>query len=123
MVAPRADNVEVLELRRGGQNDVRITRGVRQEMLDDDGEQVLTREPGAHASAVLLHDGGVRPEHHEPLDGRRERRAREVVTKAREIESPGLARKEIRAGCAPLMKHRTRLDEQPAAGMTPVAAE
>jgi hypothetical protein len=41
VVAPREDAVEVLELCRCGEHDVRVARGVGHELLDHDDMEVL----------------------------------------------------------------------------------
>ena len=45
-VAPRDREVEVLDLRRGRQHDVGVARGVGEELLDHDREQVVARQSG-----------------------------------------------------------------------------
>jgi hypothetical protein len=57
VVAVREMQVPVLELRRRRQHDVGPVRGVGEEVLQHDGEQILARQPAQHGVAVGR-DGG-----------------------------------------------------------------
>ena len=69
-VAVGVVQVEVLGLHRDGQHDIGEVGGVGAALLEHHREQVVAREPAAHARLVRHGRGGVRRPHDHGMDGR-----------------------------------------------------
>ena len=123
VMSPRADDVEVLQLGGGRQDDVRVPRGVGQEMLQHDGEQVVPGQPAAHPRRVGLHHRRIGGPDHQPVDPGREAGAGERLAQPRQVQPSRRAGHEVGARGARLVQHRTGLEEEAAARVAPVAAQ
>ena len=73
-MAPGPDDVEVLELRRRREDDVRVRGGVGHELLAHDREQVVAAQALEHALLIGRDRGGVRVPDDQGRDRRIERR-------------------------------------------------
>ena len=85
--APRRHQVEVLELGRRRQHDVRVRSGVGEELLDHDREQVVAPQPIEHAALVGRDRRGVGV-----VDDQRPHRRLELRERATELHHAHLAR-------------------------------
>ena len=97
VVPPRPDDVEVLELRRRGEDHVRVARGVGHELLAHDREEVVAAQPREHALLIRRDRGGVRVPDDQRGDRRLHRRIRQRLADARHVER---ARRLASAGAA-----------------------
>ena len=123
VVSPCADDVEMLELRGRGQDDVGVSRRIGEKVLQHDREQVRAREPLPHARRVGLHDRRVGPPDHDSLDRWRQVRTRQRLAQPREVELARCAGHQVRPRRPALEEDGARLDEEPASGQAPVPAE
>ena len=90
----RDQQIAVLDRHRRRQHDVRVARGVGQEVLDDDGEQIVARE--AATDLRLMRDArrGIAGVHEERLD-RRIVELEQPLAEPRHVQSARLPRPEV----------------------------
>ena len=124
-MAVAAVNVEVFELRGGGEQDVRVVRGVGLELLVDDGEEVVAFQAGEYARLIGADGGGVRIVNEECLHGRAGKFSVQGFGEARHVHGAGAGANEVRAfeeGTVEVVG-LAGAEEGTRAGMSPVAGE
>ena len=126
-MAPRPDDVEVLELRRRRQDDVGVRGGVGHELLAHDREQVVAAQAREHPLLIGRDRRRVRVPDDQRRDRRVERRIGERLADARHVERARRARRAdaaARARASPSTPNMRRRDvREPAAAVPPGAGE
>ena len=97
VVAPREHDILVLQLGRGRQHDIGVRGGVGHELLQHDGEQVVTAHPLEDPALLRRYRGGIRVPAHERLDRRVELGVGECAADLRHVDGPHGARPQVLA--------------------------